>query len=43
MNIKRFKKYLFAIAVTIFFVCCCSISASADVWDGEGLPVPLLA
>ena len=39
MKLKYLKHYLLIFAVAIIFVCCCSITASADVWDGEGSPV----
>ena len=39
MKMKQFKHCLFAVAIAILFVCCFSITASADVWDGQGSPV----
>ena len=39
MKFNHLKRYLFVLAVAIIFVSCCSLTASADVWDGEGLPV----
>ena len=39
MKFKYLKRYLFTFVIAIIFICCCSITASADVWDGEGSPV----
>ena len=43
MNIKKIKHFLFAVIITVILACCCSMTVSADVWDGQGSPVPLLA